>query len=274
MEQKRWEDLELKDDFMFAKVMRDKQLCIKMLERLLDIKIADIKYPEDQKVIDIQYDSKSVRLDVYVEDDENTIYDVEIQTSNTGELPKRSRYYQGMIDLNMIEKGELYSKLNKSFVIFICTFDPFGKGLYRYTFENICKEDKTLSLNDQAVKLFFNTTGVKGAISDETKAFLQYIGGTASSDAYVKELEERIAKVKLSEEWKVEYMTLLMRDKENIEKGRQEGRVEGRREGKINGKIVARFEDGLRPEEIAKKMGISVEQVNAVLEEEGLLQLV
>ena len=83
---------------MFAKVMRDKQICIKMLERLLDVKIADIKYPADQKVIDIQYDSKSVRLDVYVEDDENTIYDVEIQTSNTGELSKRSRYYQGMID--------------------------------------------------------------------------------------------------------------------------------------------------------------------------------
>lgn len=266
MEQKRWEDLELKDDFMFAKVMRDKQICIKMLERLLDVKIADIKYPADQKVIDIQYDSKSVRLYVYVEDDENTIYDVEIQTSNTGELSKRSRYYQGMIDLNMIEKGELYSKLNKSFVIFICTFDPFGKGLYRYTFENICKEDNNLFLNDQAVKLFFNTAGTVGDVSDETKAFLQYIGGTASPDAYVKELEERIAKVKLSEEWKVEYMTLLMRDKENIEKGR--------REGKINGKIIARYEDGLRPEEIAKKMGISVDQVNAVLEEEGLLQLV
>lgn len=73
-------------------------------------------------------------------------------------------------------------------------------------------------------------------------------------------------------------MTLLMRDKENIEKGRQEGRVEGRvegrREGELNGKIIARFEDGLRPEEIAKKMDISVEQVNAVLEEKGLLQLV
>ena len=65
-------------------------------------------------------------------------------------------------------------------------------------------------------------------------------------------------------------MTLLMRDKENIEKGR----VEGRREGELNGKIIARFEDGVRPEEIAKKMDISVEQVNAVLEEEGLLQLV
>ncbi len=27
-------------------------------------------------------------------------------------------------------------------MIFICVFDLFGKGLHRYTFENVCKEGK------------------------------------------------------------------------------------------------------------------------------------
>lgn len=75
--------------------------------------------PEEQKVIDITKDSKSVRLDVYVNDDAGTVYDVEMQTTSSKDLPKRSRYYQGMIDLNQIEKGAFYRDLNKSFVIFI-----------------------------------------------------------------------------------------------------------------------------------------------------------
>ena len=103
--QKSWEELELKDDFMFAKIMRDRNLCKKMLERLLEIEIAEIEYPEEQKTIDLSYDSRSIRLDLYVKDDKKTVYNVEIQTVDTKELPKRSRYYQGMIDLNLIEKG-------------------------------------------------------------------------------------------------------------------------------------------------------------------------
>ena len=115
---------------------------------------------------------------------------------------KRSGYYQGMIDLNLIEKGEPYRKLNRSYVIFICTFDPFGEGLYRYTFENLCKEQKDISLNDEAVKLFFNTTGTKGEVTGEARAFLKYVGGMASEDAYIKELQEKIEAAKRNEEWR------------------------------------------------------------------------
>jgi len=186
--QKKWEELELKDDFMFAKVMRDPDLCRGMLERLLGFKILKIEYPEEQKTIDISYDNRSVRLDVYVQDDENTVYNIEVQTTDTRELPKRSRYYQGMIDLNLIEKGEHYKKLNKSYVIFICTFDLFGKDYYRYTFENFCKEDHTIALNDQTTKLFFNTYGTIGDLSEEAIAFLKYVGGTTSDDSFVKKL--------------------------------------------------------------------------------------
>ena len=57
-------------------------------------------------------------MDVYVKGEDQTVYNVEMQTTNTGELPRRSRYYQGLIDMDLIEKGEPYSKLNKSYVIF------------------------------------------------------------------------------------------------------------------------------------------------------------
>lgn len=45
---------------------------------------------------------------------------------------------QGMIDLNILEKGDNYKDLKRIFIIFVCTFDFFGEGRHIYTFENRC----------------------------------------------------------------------------------------------------------------------------------------
>ncbi len=221
-----WENLRISNDFMFAKVMRNQELCKGMLERLLDIQIDHIEYPEEQKAIDISKDSKSVRLDVYLKDEKGTVYNVEIQTTSNRNLPKRTRYYAGMIDLNAIEKGADYSELPQSFVIFICTFDAFGKGRWRYTFENMCKEDNDVLLEDGTVKIFFNTAGTKGNISEDTKNILKYIENNIIEDAFTEKLAQEVQKIKENKEWQVEYMTLLMREREKYKEGEIKGVVE------------------------------------------------
>ncbi len=226
-EDQRWENLKISNDFMFAKVMRNPELCKGMLERLLGITIDHIEYPEEQKVIDIAKDSKSVRLDVYLKDGKGTVYNIEIQTSSNRNLPKRTRYYSGMIDLNAIEKGADYSELPKSFVIFICTFDAFGKGLWRYTFENICIEDPEVSLNDETYKVFFNTRGIRGNISQETKNILKFIENNTTQDDFTEKLAQEVQRVKENKEWQVEYMTLLMREREKYKEGIAEGEIKG-----------------------------------------------
>lgn len=108
-----------------------------------------------------------------------------MQIIDTKELPKRIRYYQSMIDLHLIDKGELYSKLKPCFIIFICLFDPFKKGRHIYTFESLCKEDKTISLNDETTKIFLNTNGTKDNVSPKLHAFLDYVAGKESEDSFV-----------------------------------------------------------------------------------------
>ena len=66
---KKFEDLTISDDFMFGIVMRDPKYCKPFLETIMNIKISRIEYPEDQKTINLSLDAKSIRLDVYVEDD-------------------------------------------------------------------------------------------------------------------------------------------------------------------------------------------------------------
>lgn len=236
-----WEELEIKNDFLFAKVMRDKRICMMLLEKLLQTKIKDVVYLEEQKVLDIEKDAKSVRLDVYVEDG-NRIFDLEMQATNKKNLPYRSRYYQGMIDLNTIEKGESYKKLKESYVIFICTFDPFGQGRAQYTFENLCLEDRELKLEDGTKKIFFNAGDYITAENEDVREFLKYVNGGKSDHPFVKELEKKVEQVKANKEWRLEYMTLLMREEEIREEAREEGLLLGRKEGREEGREEGRRE--------------------------------
>ena len=114
MKMKKYEELELRDDFMFSRIMSNPKFVKPLLETILGVKIRKIVYPQTQKTIDLSLQAKGIRLDVYVEDDQNTVFNLEMQTSDGANLPKRMRYYQGMIDLNILDKGQDYTTLKKS----------------------------------------------------------------------------------------------------------------------------------------------------------------
>ncbi len=224
----KWEDLSISNDFLFGKVMQDAELCKELLQRILpELDIDHVEYPELQKTIKEDFEAKGVRLDAYVNDGKGTVYDIEMQAVTSKYLPRRTRYYQSMIDLQLVEKGQDYDTLNDSYIIFICLSDLFGKGRYRYSFENICKEDTEVMLNDGAKKIFLNADGKKGDISEELKAFLDYVAGRPSEDAFVKKLESAVEKAKKNRKWRREYMTLLMRDRENQKIGKEIGKIFG-----------------------------------------------
>ena len=264
-----WEEIGLSNDFIFGKVMSDPEFCKELLERILPgIEIDHIEYPELQKPIKEDIDARSVRLDVYVKDGKNTVYDIEIQKVNTRELPKRSRYYQGMMDLQLIDSGQPYKKLNQSYVIFICLEDVFGKNRHIYTFENICREDPGIKLRDGAIKIFLNAKSNLNDVSSELRAFLDYLGGKKSEDEYVQKLEKAVREAKRNRKWRHEYMTLLMRDQENQEigeeRGRREGRLEGRREGQLEGEL-RKLVSQIRKKQLR---GYQKEQIADLLEED------
>ena len=268
---KTYEELELKDDFMFSVIMRDPRYVKPFLETILRIKIAKIEYPEVQKNIDIAAGAKGIRLDVYVEDEKHTVFNLEMQTTTARNLPKRMRYYQGMIDLNILEKGDDYNHLKKSYVIFICTFDPFGLGRHIYTFENRCSEDIALTLNDGTVKIILNTKGTLDDVSPEMKRLLDYVDGKGVSDTFTRDLEEVVQSARQNEKWRLDYMTLQQEYRERFQEGKvegiKEGKIEGLREGKIVGKIETLYEElHMTVVEIAEKLAISEEEVQRIVD--------
>ncbi len=241
-----WEDLGISNDFLFGKVMQNPRLCQELLQRILpDLKIDHIEYPELQKAIKPDADAKSIRLDVYVRDNKNIVYNIEMQASDTRELPKRSRYYQSLIDLQLIDKGQTYRTLNRSFIIFICLEDIFGHGRHIYTFENLCKEDSSIFMGDETAKIFLNADSDKDDVSKELKAFLDYAAGKATNDTFVQELDEAVKEAKQNREWRHEYMTLLMRDQINVEKGVEKG------EDRLS-QLIARLMEDKRSQDVIR----------------------
>ena len=236
MKMKKYEELELRDDFMFSRIMSNPKFVKPLLETILGVKIRKIVYPQTQKTIDLSLQAKGIRLDVYVEDDQNTVFNLEMQTSDGANLPKMMRYYQGMIDLNILDKGQDYTTLKKSYVIFICTFDPFGEGRHIYTFCNTCQENTALTLDDDAVKIILSTKGTMDDVSPEMKRILDYIDGKGASDKFTEELEEAVRSARQNERWRLDYMTLEYEYRQRYLEGKEEGREEGRAEGRAEGR--------------------------------------
>ena len=274
--EKTLQELNLQDDFLFAKVMQDVDICKDVLQEILGIPIERVELLENQKVIDIAYESRGIRLDVYVQDEHQSVYNVEMQQSVKRNLPKRSRYYQGLIDLDILQKGSDYRLLNRSFVIFICTYDPFDAGRHIYTFEHICLEDQEIHLDDQTTRIFLNTEGTLQDVSDDMLALLSYIKQSTkqiaveSGSKLVQKIHNKVEHVKQSPEMEVEYMTLLERDREKKEEGIQEGIREGIREGKEKGieltrKIFKLSIQGKSVAEIAVECETSEEEVEKIL---------
>ncbi|MCI8410577.1 MAG: Rpn family recombination-promoting nuclease/putative transposase [Lachnospiraceae bacterium] len=227
---KNFDELQFVDDFMFGAVMKKAELCKELLEIILNMKISNIEYLEQQKTIDLCLEAKGVRLDVYAEDENQTVYNIEMQTNINDNLPKRTRYYQGIIDMDLLGKGIEYKNLKKSFIIFLCTEDPFTENSYMYTFENRCIEKLDLPLGDETVKIFLNANGTTGKVSQEVRNLTRYMHTHNPTDEFTCALEAEIHKVRANEEYRRDYMLYSLKLHEQLEKGREEGRKEGQLE--------------------------------------------
>lgn len=263
---KNFEELEFRDDFMFGKVMEDKELCREVLECLLQRPVGELVDVQTQKSLKYTSDGKPIRLDVYNEDSDKTVYDAEMQNQNNKtieslELPKRSRFYQGAIDIDFMNRGNLYKNLPDSNVMFICTFDPFGCGLSKYTFMPCCEEEPKLKLKDGTAKIFYNSTYRGNDLPDDLKDLYDYVQtGIAESDL-TKKIDAAVVKGRKNEIWRTQYMKEWVVLQEAKEEGREEGREEANSE-----RIAYMLRNGRTVDQIVEFCGYPIETVKAVEE--------
>ena len=270
----------ISNNFMFRLVMEKPELCRQLLERVLDVKICEVNYPEGEKSLEAQLTSKGVRLDIYVTLADGTVIDVEMQASDSFKeaLGKRTRYYQSVLDNDALKKGELYSRLRKTYIIFICTFDPFDKNFTKYTFSSRCHEDYELSLDDDVYKIFLNTQGDRHQVSKSLANLMDYINNNEPNDDFTRSLQEEVELQRDDDGKRALYMTynqtlMEMEEKGKI-KGREEGRAEGRAEGReevITEAAIDMLKEKLPVDMISRVTKLTVQQITEIGKKNALL---
>ncbi|MDO4921619.1 MAG: Rpn family recombination-promoting nuclease/putative transposase [Phascolarctobacterium sp.] len=280
----KFEDLTIQNNFLFQQVMKNQRICKRLIEELLNIKIAKLSYPLAEQTIETGVDSRGIRLDIIVADENHTHYNLEMQVENrksqdTGEplLPKRTRYYQSSLDMDLLSKGQNFDKLNATYIIFICAFDLFGEGRYTYTFKSKCQESPGLELANGATVMIINSLGTKGNISPRAKSFLEYVNDRIVRDAFTQEIADEVTRVKRNSEVRRQYMLLEMRLHDERMAGRAEGRAEGREEGMLAGReekareiALEMLKDKYALAQIFKLSSLSKEEIYALAQANGL----
>ena len=243
----RFRKANLSDDSLFTICMRNREFCRAALSIILETDFVDIRYQRVQSYYQNLPDLKSARLDVYATAADGTVYNVEMQKLNSDNMPKRSRFYQGVLDLSSLASGKTskYKNLPDSYVIFITEFDVFEdpdrdgrnrNNLYRYTFEYVCRENPHVRLNDGAVKIFLNTKGaVRNGESDLLINFLHYVSESsdenAAADKKLQELHRLLKNMRGDETVLAEYIKTDWAREEGREIGFEEGHEIGLEEG-------------------------------------------
>ncbi len=243
-------ELNLSARFLFDEVMEDPQTQQDVLSIILGREIPLVKYSATEKELRLTPLARSIRMDLFSVDEDEVVYNTEMQDKKKSDMEKRSRYYQALMDTSLLEPGIMdYNSLNQTYLIMIMTFDLFGYGKYQYTFVPMCREARDCELEDGAVRIFLSTKGTnEDEVPKELVDLLHYVENTTDAEATrtgserIRRIHERVRKVRSSEEVGVRYLRALEEKNEEREEGREQGRKEGRDE--INQLIAKLITDG------------------------------
>ena len=274
----------IENDLMFASVMRKKKACTQLLQIIfLDKEIDRIEYVgnfdneekyveiEVQKFLQLSPQNKSIRLDLYFKNSD-TVYNVELQRSNRGNIARRARAYSSLIDANLLDRGMKSGTLIDSYVIFLCTFDPFGMDRYIYKFSSMCEEEGLCEGNGRYT-IYLNIKGSKGHINFDLEELFKYINGgisaigTKTDSNAVKTIDGYVKEFNSNDTWRKGAMTLEMLMQDNYDQGvaDEKARAETKAKEEKAQNIKNFYFQGFSVENIAKGFSISEDEVRTII---------
>lgn len=233
--------MNLSDFALFLSVMKNKRAYECTLSIIMDEPELELEEVKVEQVVLNKSGKRAIRLDAWAKEKGERKFDMEMQNdSKNDNIPKRSRFYQALLDTPILKSGKdtKYRELPSSIIIFITQDDLWERDLARYTFVEQCEEVRGLYLEDGTTKIFLNMTSKNG--SKELVSLLQYMKDTSLEnpeviikDERIIELDKIVREVKESEEWEAVQMNIM---EIAMEKGLKQGIEQGKEQekGRIN----------------------------------------
>lgn len=251
-------DVNLSDFVLFLSVMKDKRAYRNTVSMILEEPDIEIREVKVEQVVLNRSGKRAIRLDAWAVSEDERQFNMEMENhSERDSIPKRSRFYQGLLDSPILKSGKntRYRELPRTVIIFITQDDIFKRDRAKYTFTERCEEVEGLCLEDGTKKIFLNMSSKNG--SKELVSLLQYMKNTSLDnpeilvkDERLVELDGIVSEVKSSEEWEEVRMTIYDM---GLERGIEQGVEQGIRQG-IRAFILDYLEEQRPREQILEKL--------------------
>ena len=128
--------LNLSDFALFLSVMKNKRAYECTLSIILEEPELELEEVKVEQVVLNKDGKRAIRLDAWAKDRKSRLFDMEMQNDVRGDdIPKRSRFYQGLMDTPILKSGKStkYRQLPSSIIIFITP-------LYNFSIKNVIQD--------------------------------------------------------------------------------------------------------------------------------------
>ena len=221
-------------EYIFQVIMNKKEL-----------KVIDQTLQKDYKNLQ----GRSAILDCVAKDAENNFFNVEIQGENDGASPKRARYHCGLLDMNLLNPGDLFDNLPETYVIFITKNDVLGYNQPISHIQRRIKETEDIFQNGQHI-LYVNS---KKQDDTELGRLMHDLHCKEADKMYSNVLSARVQQLKGT----TEGVNQMCQELEEIyNEGEQSGELKKARET-----ALTLLDMGMPAEQIAKAVNLSIETV-------------
>lgn len=248
----------LLSDTFAAIALEDVEACQYVVRKILGMENLRVTKVKGQYRL-LNLTAKDAVLDVYAEDGDGRLINIEIQRRDTLDHARRTRYYSAMLDKSALDKGATYNELPDVYIIYISETDLWQAGDVVYPVNKTLGR-AALPYDDGNHVIFVNAAVDDGS---EIARLMQYFKTADPNDMSQGALSQRVRYLKQE---KGGYETMCDAANEIFVMGREEGREEGRQEGRQEGR-----EEGeqRKARETAYKLhgrGMSISDIADILE--------
>ena len=260
------DEAKLMDNDVMKIIFKDNSCTQLLLNTILDRNDLIVKNVNTEEDIS-NYNFRGVKLDIFATDTTGSAYNIEIQKDSRGAAPERARYHLSSIDTHSLKKGEPFTNLPTTYVIFITLHDQWHKGLPLYNVDRKITQLDNQPFGDRAHIIYVNGE-YKG--NDNLGKLMQDFQCATPNNMHNELLANHMRELKGGGKPMGAALDLIRARAEA--RGKIIGEVKGRSAGIAEGKIEANLETAtnlkrmkiMDDEAIAKATSLPLEQVKAI----------
>ncbi len=192
-----------------------------------------------------------------------------MQTSDNKDLFERERLYRGILDINETFRGMEFIQIKESIIIFICTFDPMGRGRsayiqesYESNYVNYEAKGKLYHVKNKAKTIYLVAPNFAKEKNIKIKNFLSYtMGNKVNGDDFINMLNNTVIDIKTNQIIRSDYVKHMFKEMDIAEKARKDEQAKSKKkELKLKAEVKKQEELKIKAEAEKKELQAITEQ--------------